>query len=208
MENLIFYVYEFLTAFIPFFMTFILLNYLHKKRGMHSSGIQCAVIIIFAGYMIAVYHFTGAGTLYNGMTYQLELRKEQINLIPFSNEIDAAAYLLNILLFIPLGFFMSFLCGKIKKYSHMLGIGFAFSVFIEASQLLNNRRSDIDDIILNTLGAAVGFALYKTCRKFTGDKCRQGSVPVNELLIYIIVISAGRFLFYNEIGLAGLLYGF
>ena len=31
--------------------------------------------------------------------------------------------------------------------------GFGFSLLIELSQLLNNRRTDVDDLILNTRGS-------------------------------------------------------
>ncbi|MDE8707787.1 VanZ family protein [[Ruminococcus] torques] len=36
---------------------------------------------------------------------------------------------------------------------------FSFSILIEISQLLNNRRTDIDDLIMNTLGSIIGFLI-------------------------------------------------
>lgn len=39
--------------------------------------------------------------------------------------------------------------------------GIPFSLAIELNQLLNNRITDIDDLFTNTLGAIVGYVLYK-----------------------------------------------
>ena len=36
---------------------------------------------------------------------------------------------------------------------------FIFSLVIETSQLLNNRTFDIDDLVMNTLGGCIGFAI-------------------------------------------------
>lgn len=208
MNHLIFYGYEFLVSFIPFLIILILFRYSNKKKERHVSKCYYAAVVIFAFYIIGVYHFTGVGTLYDGLTYQLVMKQNQLNFIPFSHAIDINAYLLNILLFIPFGILLPFIWRKINKPAYIAGAGFAFSFFIELSQLLNNRRSDIDDLILNTLGAMIGFALYKIWCKCTKREFQLGFVPAIELPIYIIVIFAGRFLLYNEIGLAGLLYGF
>ncbi|HBT95229.1 MAG TPA: hypothetical protein DEB24_03600 [Coriobacteriia bacterium] len=35
------------------------------------------------------------------------------------------------------------------------------SLLIELSQLLNNRLTDIDDLIINTVGALIGFLLCR-----------------------------------------------
>lgn len=43
--------------------------------------------------------------------------------------------------------------------------GFFFSLAIELNQLLNNRITDIDDVFTNTLGAIIGYLLYKALFK-------------------------------------------
>lgn len=208
MDNLIFYGYELVSAFIPFLIVFMLFRNIHKKKETVFPKSYYAVFLTFALYIIGVYHFTGAGTLYDGLTYQLELKQDQLNFIPFSNDVDITAYLLNVLLFIPLGFLVPCLWQKMDNLFYLIGNGFGFSLFIEISQLLNNRRSDIDDLILNTLGAVVGFALYKMWTKCTKAKFQVIGAPVVELPICIFTIFIGRFLLFNEIGLAKLLYGF
>lgn len=208
MDNLLFYGYEFISAFIPFFIVFMLIRNNHTKKKLLFPKTYYATIIIFALYIIGVYHFTGAGTLYNGLTYQLEMQEYQFNFIPFSNDVDITAYLLNILLFIPLGFLTPYLWQKMDNLVYLIGAGFGFSLFIEISQLLNNRRSDIDDLILNSFGAVVGFALYKLWTKYTNSKFQIKGTSVVELPIYILIIFIGRFLLFNEMGLAKFLYGF
>jgi glycopeptide antibiotics resistance protein len=68
----------------------------------------------------------------------------------------------NVLLFIPLGMFLPFMIRKMNSIGGIALSGFALSYFIESVQLVsrifgNYRTVDIDDIILNTAGAVIGF---------------------------------------------------
>lgn len=69
----------------------------------------------------------------------------------------------NILWFIPLGMYVY---RKYPTHKHYpLIIGFLTSFFIEVSQfILVSGVSDIDDLLLNTLGCVIGYRLYKTWR--------------------------------------------
>lgn len=74
----------------------------------------------------------------------------------------------NFILLIPIGFLLPILWGKIKSSKSIVIVGFVVSVTIELLQLLEGylkvgfaRIVDIDDLILNVLGAAFGYALYK-----------------------------------------------
>lgn len=73
----------------------------------------------------------------------------------------------NLLMFFPLGIILGLYLKKIKNIKWALMFGFMVSLSIEVIQYLscfigNNHRSpDIDDLILNTLGCALGFAFYK-----------------------------------------------
>lgn len=82
-----------------------------------------------------------------------------------------AQIIMNILLFIPIGFFVG---GTLKKKNilNALGIGFSLSFFIELTQLVSTRGVfSVDDIIHNVLGCAIGFlcfvACYKTVKRFS-----------------------------------------
>ena len=87
-----------------------------------------------------------------------------INLIPFWDITNGVgAYLvnsvLNILLFVPLGFILPLLWKEFRSRRSMCFTGFLLSLGIELAQLLNYRVSDVDDLIMNTLGAFLGYAL-------------------------------------------------
>lgn len=100
-----------------------------------------------------------------------------LNLIPFSSSMYEHIYVMpllkniigNFLLLFPLGFYIPLL-SNVKKVSmkRILFIGLLTSCSIEIIQLLTNilrisgstRMTDINDIILNTLGIIVGYFIY------------------------------------------------
>ena len=193
MDTLIFAGYEFLSAFVPFLIVLIINGFWRKKRHISFGFAHYIGLLLFSIYIIGVYHFTGVGTLYDGLHYQLEINTNQLNLIPFSNEI---------------GILLPILCEKMDTFWHIFSVGFCFSFFIEVSQLLNNRCTDIDDLFLNTIGALLGFLLFKIWKKGTKSKYCFKYISRMELVIYIIVLFFGRFLFFNGMGVASLLYKF
>lgn len=66
----------------------------------------------------------------------------------------------NIVLFVPLGFFLPMFFKNARKWSHTFLIVFFISSIIEILQLFIGRTSDIDDVILNTLGALLGYGVF------------------------------------------------
>ena len=88
-----------------------------------------------------------------------------INLIPFLVLMDISKNPLNfwgnIAMFIPLGALLVMLSSQCQKLQTTLLLGAALSLFIEIMQLFSYRSTDIDDVILNTCGALIGFLLGK-----------------------------------------------
>ena len=197
MDTLLFLLYEALASLLPF-----LLLLRRKKRRLDGKPSPGAAVLLFGLYLTAVFHFTGAGTLWELLRCQ-ELRPEQINLLPFSHTIDPAAYGQNVLLLLPLGFLLPFLGRSFCKPFPTLLAGFSLSLLVEVSQLWNNRRTDIDDLLLNTLGAVLGWLLWRLLGRGRGAEAPSG-FP----FLAAAVLFAGRFLLYHEMGLARLLYGF
>jgi glycopeptide antibiotics resistance protein len=72
---------------------------------------------------------------------------------------------LNILLFVPFGFFLTLKKSSYKKRLKLFVIlmGFLFSLFIEMVQfsIPIGRSADIDDVILNTIGTFLGYIIWK-----------------------------------------------
>ena len=208
MDALIFLVYEILVSILPFMLIFSIIRKKQIQKGCFCSRFHDFSVIVFSFYIVGVYHFTGAGTIYDGFRYQLELRFDQLNIIPFSNAIDIVAYLLNVLLFIPLGLMTPVIWKDMSNPGKVIGVGFLFTVLIELSQLLNNRRTDIDDVLLNVLGATIGFVLYRVFDKLTKSKFQINRPAATEMAICVLAVFASRFFLFNEMGLAKLLYGF
>lgn len=200
MKDIIINIYEFATVIVPFLIVYLFLT--KKQRNLPHFLLAS----IFAVYLFAVYHLTNTGTLYDILRYDLTYTSEFSNYVPFSLTIDSVGYIQNILLFIPFGV----LCPLFNKKSYgfiYIIAGFLFSLLIECSQLLNHRSSDVDDLIMNTLGAIIGYIGYKILEHFIG-KGKIKCITAFEPFIYILIMITGRFLFYNEFSLASLLYGF
>ena len=198
--------YEALTTLLPFFLIFLLFRNGQKKRGIVYPRYHVPALLVFAVYVLGVYHFTGAGTLYD--IKRFIFIPELINLVPFSNEIDIVAYALNVVLFVPFGLLAPMIWKNMGKLRSVLLGAFGFTLLIEVSQLLNFRSTDIDDVILNVLGAAVGFVIYKLWDKMTESKYRVNSPVTAELAMCILIAFAGRFFLYNEMGLMSLIHRF
>ena len=64
-------------------------------------------------------------------------------------------------MFIPVGMALPFCYKKLSNIIKVTLIGLCWTVFIEISQLpLYQRRTDIDDVLLNTLGVLIGAIIY------------------------------------------------
>ena len=73
----------------------------------------------------------------------------------------------NLALFVPLGILLPLVSNRFLNLKRVLLFALMLSVGVEAIQFLlrffgNPRAVDIDDVILNALGACVGFAIYKS----------------------------------------------
>ncbi|MDD3360392.1 MAG: VanZ family protein [Hespellia sp.] len=85
----------------------------------------------------------------------------KINLIPLSEGLTAG-FIMNMLLFVPLGFLCPLLDRTYEKFRHTLLLGFALTLFVEISQLFTLYRvTDIDDLLANTLGTIIGYLCFR-----------------------------------------------
>ena len=97
------------------------------------------------------------------------IRPIRVNLIPLVNILDydikreAAINIIgNISMFIPTGIIMPILYRRLDHFWKVLLAGAGLSFAIEMIQLLfPGSVTDIDDLILNTAGAAIGYGIYK-----------------------------------------------
>ena len=176
-----------------------------KKLKISKVGI-CSIYLI---YMIVVF---GATIGHRTSGY------ESVNLHLFSSYKDAynnfslrewRYIILNILMFVPIGFMMPLIFKKCQCwYMTYLG-GFATTLFIETIQLITKRGIfEIDDIINNTLGCAIGYgivmifiSLFKRKKLNENNEVLITTAYQIPLIISIIFISVTFINYNNQLGL-------
>ena len=131
--------------------------------------INLAVLIRFVFYPF----FTVNGEVQPLIINMSSLQPLRVNLIPLVNILDydikreAAINIIgNISMFIPTGVIMPILYKRLDCFWKVLLAGAGLSFVIEVIQLLfPGSVTDIDDLILNTLGVAVGYGIYAACKR-------------------------------------------
>lgn len=131
-----------------------------------------AILCVFGVYWYLVLEVTGA-TPTNFLVIQDFAVSANVSLIPFADMQSVLGQGLiqiggNILMFMPLGLLLPLFWRGWRHPARVIGLGFAASLFIECNQLFNYRASTTDDLILNTLGAALGFGCYWIVQKIFG----------------------------------------
>jgi len=145
-------------------------------RRKQNNFFEVAVQASFFIYVFAVLQLTGYFILFkeisshdwwDKMNVLINIH-DRVNLEPFKTidiyQTFGKQILGNFVMLLPLGIYLPLLCIRLRKaYSFfaVLLICFLVSVCIELLQLATSYRStDIDDVILNTLGGGTGFIIY------------------------------------------------
>ncbi len=110
--------------------------------------------------------------LFHAVTYQ-DVSWASANLIPFKEILryDFGSNLFyrnifgNLLLFLPYGLYITYYL-DLKKPLSVMGYAFIVSLSIELIQSIIGRVFDVDDIILNVLGALLGYFIYRLFDRF------------------------------------------
>lgn len=152
--------------------------------------------LVFAFYLIGVFFVTGIPTF---DYLRIELNFQWIPLIDIVNE--PVEYLkntvLNIILFMPLGFLLPALWKEYRSFKATVLSGFALSLLIEILQIFTFRLTDVDDLITNTIGTVAGYYLWKMAAKRIVKKQSEGDEEKKRSGIYEpIIILAVMFLIH------------
>ena len=134
--------------------------------------INLAVLIRFVFYPF----FTVNGQVQPLIINRNSIQPLRVNLIPFVSILDydvkreaAINFIGNICMFIPTGIIMPILYKRLDCFWKVLLAGAGLSFVIELIQLLfPGSVTDIDDLILNTAGVAIGYGIYKLVCCFRG----------------------------------------
>lgn len=102
-----------------------------------------------------------------------EILPFKLNPIPFVHllEYDSKKEMLlnvmgNTAMFISTGVILPIIYKRLNTFWKVIGVGVLISLCIEIIQLpFFERTSDVDDLLLNTLGVAIGYLIYKLVLK-------------------------------------------
>ena len=114
-----------------------------------------------------------------------------ISLIPFSDETGwlGVQRVLNAVMFAPFGFLLPVLWCKCRKWKVTVLAGFLLSLTIEVLQMFCFRATDVDDLIMNTLGAGFGyFAAWLFFHNKWGREPAPGTFKVSDSLSLTVSI--------------------
>ena len=143
------------------------------KKVFSGFAIASAILYIFFLFNVLFINF-GRG---NNTTLSEHMRLTYtFNLTPFKTIAEYCTNLMegrnrgsaimnlagNLLLLLPLGFYLPFLAKKTAKIQVYAVIVTAVTIIIEVSQMMTRTGSlDIDDFILNLTGALIGITICK-----------------------------------------------
>lgn len=161
-----------------------------NQTRFHNSC-QTAFYTAFAIYLAGVWAVAGLPNLYY-------IRfSPHFNFIPFRYMFSALkSTVLNILLFVPLGFFLAVGWKPFRKIGWNLLFGFGTSFIIETLQIFTYRATDINDLMTNTLGCLAGYLPGMLIRRFLPSLWEEK--PIKDLGI-IFVSAAGVMFFLHPI---------
>ena len=144
----------------------------HTKRRIRWLG-----VLLFILYILLLVYFLLFSEEY-GRTVTEE-RLYRYNLVPFveirrfwvyRKQLGMFALFTNIfgnvLGFMPYGFVLPVINRRMRNGFFIILSGFSISLTVEVIQLITRVGCfDVDDMILNTLGAALGYGIYAVCDK-------------------------------------------
>ena len=141
------------------------------KYQKHKKGYRMAAWLLFGLYLILMVYFLffaeSMGRTSMGQEYHYNLMplKEIRRYITYYDVIGPFTVFLNlagnILAFVPFGLFFPLLSRKNRGFFKVTLISFEVSLLVELIQLVTRVGScDVDDMILNTTGAAFGYILF------------------------------------------------
>ena len=134
------------------------------------------LLMLFSLYLAAVWSAVGMPGMGQPWVFDPECA-----FVPFAGLSSAfQEQALNVLLFVPLGFLLPTLWPRFRRPAGTILAGLILSVIIEAAQLFTFRLTDINDLITNTMGAALGYCIAEGFNRRFGFYIREDGLYPRE----------------------------
>lgn len=172
-----------ISGYVFIFPVLILYFSLLKKWGRKQDLIHTATVFLFCYYLFGILTVTGIG-----YTSTMSFRP-RISLIPFLSMISGPIdTILNVVLFVPFGFFLPLLYKKYRNIRNVILTGFLFSLSVEIVQMFDWGATDINDLITNTAGVCLGYLAYYLLSKVLPNNLRKQfqSNNVNDVVVVLL----------------------
>ena len=126
-----------------------------------------------------------------------------INFIPshYDKEIGVAFHLTevleNVLIFVPMGIYLQMLMPKVKLYAKIMMIA-GTSFLLETTQyVLAIGRSDITDVLTNTVGGLLGLIVYLMVARLIGNRIKANRLfSILAGIVSVVVIGLLSFILF------------
>ena len=172
--SLEYYLGEILARLPVILLAGIICGVLLWKKGKRLTSCRSVVKILFVCYMAGLISLTATpNNLWTDIWYRLRFHHDSgiryhfftfhYNLGPDFWRNFGMENLGNLLLYVPFGFLAPLLWRKVEGW-RTLALGLGLSFCVEVVQLFIDRSLDTNDLILNTVGAAVGYGIFVLLR--------------------------------------------
>ena len=166
-----------------------------QNCGKKVPGAYLTWVGIFLLYLWMVFDVTGVGTIGDVLRNMPDIILGGVNLIHYDS--FGIGFFLNIVMFMPFGFLLPLIWMECRDLKRTVAAGLSFSLFIELTQLLNFRATDVDDLMANTCGAWAGYLIWRGFAKLFGERLFSADDGKWEAARCILLAAAGEFFLYN-----------
>ena len=154
---------EMLPMILLFIVTFSLIRVFELKKSNRRIYIYDEVIsLLFILYIIVLFTFLSKTEInvFHGFNI---IPFEEISRYKWGSKLFVYNVVGNVVAFIPFGLYFAYKIKPSKIYPVILS-ALSISALVEFIQYYIGRSFDIDDVILNVLGATIGYILFKILR--------------------------------------------
>lgn len=147
---------------IPALLVYFIVLNMSRKRQTIAHIIMSYV---FCFYLVGILTMTGI--------WWIKPFSPRLVWLPFVDMIRGPVdTVLNVFLFIPLGFFLPMLYKWYDRIGKVALTGFLLSLSVECVQMFGCGSTDVNDLITNTVGACIGYYIFRLLSKgLRGDWC-------------------------------------